>query len=456
MATPTGSSSLRQGPPSMMTNPKAPPPGYGRLPYGTPLPANAVPPGMMQIPPNMQPMSAMPKRIGEQPASRQFKRKRPTDKALPKKIETYVPESKLYMQLQEFEKRLDATIVRKRLDIQESLAKPMKTKRTLRVFLSNLSSDQYGSGGIEDAGDMAAGKVPSWTLRIEGRLLDGSNSRKQQQGLPKFSTLVKSVYVELQRDPALYPDGNFIEWHKDPNSGEFDGIEIKRKGDCDTPVKIFMQLDYTPEKYKLSPDLAKLLDIHTDTKANIVMAIWQYVKTHKLQDADDKRVISCDDQLARIFGHRKLMFPHIPDLLSQHLLPPDPVIMDFTIRVDKEYHIGQYAYDIEVEVDDPVRQQLQSAITENPNLQREITMLDDKIVALVHAINESKLKRDFMLSFAKDPVGFINSWVASQSRDLELILGDMRVNMEETRRSDFFKQPWVQEAVFHLLNSKGL
>lgn len=52
------------------------------------------------------------------------KRKRPTDKILSKKLEDYVPEAKLYNQMVEFEKKLDSTITRKILDLQDTLAKP--------------------------------------------------------------------------------------------------------------------------------------------------------------------------------------------------------------------------------------------------------------------------------------------------------------------------------------------
>lgn len=45
---------------------------------------------------------------------------------LQRQIESFVPESKLYTDLVEFEKKLDTTIMRKRLDIQEALGKPTK------------------------------------------------------------------------------------------------------------------------------------------------------------------------------------------------------------------------------------------------------------------------------------------------------------------------------------------
>ncbi|KAJ3281407.1 SWI SNF, matrix associated, actin dependent regulator of chromatin, sub d, member 3, partial [Borealophlyctis nickersoniae] len=372
-------------------------------------------------------------------------------------IEAYVPESKLYTELQEFEKKLDSTISRKKLDLLDGLAKPIKTKRTLRVFLSNLASDQYiemsDLGGAADAFDLESARIPSWTLRIEGRLLDPPG-RKPNVTPPKFSSFVKSVIVELDRDSTLYPEGNLIEWHKQPGAPECDGFEVKRRGDSDVNAKILIYLDYAPEKQKLSPELAKLLDLHTDTSSNVIMALWQYVKLHKLQDADDKRFINCDEPLTRILGSAKLPFSSVPDALQRHLFRADPVVLEYTIKVDKEYNMSQFAYDIEVEVDDPIRDKMRSATQPTPVLTRDIGQLDEKIAALVQAINHCKLKRDFMLSFADDPVNFINQWVASQSRDLEVILGDTRVNLEEIRRSDFYAKDSVYEAVFHHLRQK--
>jgi len=57
------------------------------------------------------------------------KKKKLADKILPQKVRDLVPESQAYMDLLTFERKLDATIMRKRLDIQEALKRPMKQKR---------------------------------------------------------------------------------------------------------------------------------------------------------------------------------------------------------------------------------------------------------------------------------------------------------------------------------------
>ncbi|CAG8492347.1 1616_t:CDS:2 [Diversispora eburnea] len=155
------------------------------------------------------------------------------------------------------------------------------------------------------------------------------------------------------------------------------------------------------------------------------------IEHNNLQDNEDKRIINNDARLTDV------TFPQIPELINRHLLPFDPMAIDYTIRVDKEYHQSRYAYDIEVEIDDPNKAKLTSIVTNVVN-QKEIQILDDKIVQCVQSINNSKTKRDFLLNFANSPVEFINKWVASQSRDLE-----------EQRRSEFYRQNWVNEAIFH-------
>ena len=57
-----------------------------------------------------------------------------------------------YMDLLAFERKLDSTIMRKRLDIQEALKRPMKQKRKLRIFISNTSfpAKEGAEGGAAD------------------------------------------------------------------------------------------------------------------------------------------------------------------------------------------------------------------------------------------------------------------------------------------------------------------
>lgn len=82
--------------------------------------------------------------------------------------------------------------------------------------------------------------VPAWSFKIEGRLLEvrasctgqrrilifiqvGNQRSKDKAPTRKFSTFIKKMIVELDRDPSLYPEGNIVEvghWHSSENHYE--------------------------------------------------------------------------------------------------------------------------------------------------------------------------------------------------------------------------------------------
>ena len=72
------------------------------------------------------------------------KKKKMADKVLHPRVRELVPESQAYMDLLAFERKLDATIMRKRLDIQEALKRPMKVscfKFFMNLFAGFVNKD---------------------------------------------------------------------------------------------------------------------------------------------------------------------------------------------------------------------------------------------------------------------------------------------------------------------------
>uniref|UniRef100_A0A8C9SSY8 SWI/SNF related BAF chromatin remodeling complex subunit D3 n=1 Tax=Scleropages formosus TaxID=113540 RepID=A0A8C9SSY8_SCLFO len=324
--------------------------------------------------------------------ARNAKRRKMADKILPQRIRELVPESQAYMDLLAFERKLDQTIMRKRVDIQEALKRPMKLGKQKR----------------------------------------------------KFSSFFKSLVIELDKD--LYgPDNHLVEWHRTPTTQETDGFQVKRPGDVSVRCTLLLMLDYQPPQFKLDPRLARLLGIHTQSRSAIIQALWQYVKTNKLQDAHDKEYINCDKYFQQIFDCLRLKFSEIPQRLTNLLLPPDPIVINHVISVDPNDQKKTACYDIDVEVEDPLKSQMSSFLLSTAN-QQEIASLDNKIHETIESINQLKIQRDFMLSFSKDPKGYIQDWLKSQSRDLK-VMTDVVGNPEEERRAEFYNQPWSQEAV---------
>jgi SWI/SNF-related matrix-associated actin-dependent regulator of chromatin subfamily D len=132
------------------------------------------------------------------------------------------------------------------------------------------------------------------------------------QNSTKFSHFVRAIHIELLRDTEVFPpETNVIEYQRPtpmtPTMTPSDGFEIKRNGDMNIPCKIKLFVDRNPEIYQLPPALAQLLDIQADTKANIISAIWFYVKHHSLQDSEDRRIVHCDERLTKVCGVKLFM-----------------------------------------------------------------------------------------------------------------------------------------------------
>jgi SWI/SNF-related matrix-associated actin-dependent regulator of chromatin subfamily D len=450
-------------------NQQRPPSNFQNFPPRnfTPSPPMPGPNAQQRPPPNTNFQRQMPSTPGKRPdrpmnagpqKSENYgpakKKKKLADKILPQKVRDLVPESQAYMDLLAFERKLDATIMRKRLDIQEALKRPMKQKRKLRIFISNTF---YPPKEPAADSESAEGSIASWELRVEGRLLE-DNKNDPNKIKRKFSSFFKSLVIELDKD--LYgPDNHLVEWHRTHTTQETDGFQVKRPGDKNVRCTILLLLDYQPLQFKLDPRLARLLGVHTQTRPVIISALWQYIKTHKLQDAHEREYIICDKYLEQIFGCPKMKFAEIPQRLNPLLHPPDPIVINHVITVEGGTENKQTAcYDIDVEVDDTLKNQMNSFLLSTAS-QLEIQGLDSKIHETVDTINQLKTNREFFLSFAKDPQTFIHKWIVSQSRDLKTMT-DVVGNPEEERRSEFYYQPWTQEAVsryfFTKVNQKRL
>ncbi|TKR67303.1 hypothetical protein L596_023479 [Steinernema carpocapsae] len=322
----------RMGPPGPMGN-VAPHPGASGTPQQVRYVHQAPPMSAQRrfVPgghPGAPQMMAPPQSHQSRQQHAMKKRKRYADKVISANLRELVPESDAYMDLLSYEQKLDATITRKKLEIQEAIKRPQKVKRKLRIYISHTFIAGHAP---EREGD--EGVVPMWELRVEGRLIDDQQQGGQGNGpgtpatnppapnpassrnVPKrkFSSFFKSLVIELDKD--IYgPDNHLVEWHRTPQTNETDGFQVKRPGDKDVKCTILLLLDYQPMKFKLHPRLAKLLGIASETRPKIIEALWQYIKTHKLQDPVDRDNIINDAFLEQIFGTKRMRFMEIPSV----------------------------------------------------------------------------------------------------------------------------------------------
>jgi len=268
----------------------------------------------------------------------------------------------------------------------------------------------------------------------------------------KFSSFFKSLVIELDKD--LYgPDNHLVEWHRTTNTNETDGFQVKRDGNKNVKCTMLFMLNYLPQQYKLESRLARLLAIHTQTRPVIIQALWQYIKSHHLQDVHDREFIKCDEYLKQILGREKIKFSEIPILLKPLLLQPDPIVIHHVVSVDPADAKKQSCYDIMVDVDDTLTQQMSTFLLSSGS-QQDIQELDKKIHDSVAQIKQHHIQREFFLGFSKSPQGFISDWIASQTEDLKTMTDAAAGQDKDERKAEYYYAPWTQEGVSRYFYSK--
>lgn len=375
------------------------------------------------------------------PAARHKKKQKLPEKQLQERVAAILPSSALYTELLEFESRIDAALIRKKVDIQEAIKNPPAVQKTLRIYVFNTFANQ-----INTIPKKPNAEPPTWTMKIIGRIMEEGMDpdqaglmSKQNLMYPKFSSFFKRVTISL--DQRLYPDNHMIVWDSSRTPTPHEGFEVKRKGDKEFNVNIRLEMNYLPEKFKVSSPLMEVLGIEVDTRARIITAIWQYVKARKLQNANDPSYFDCDPPLLKVFGEEKVKFSAVSQKISNHLSPPQPIHLEHKIKLTGNSPAGNACYDVLVDVPLLVQKELNGLLA-NTEKTKEIEACNEAICTSIRKINEHRKRRAFFLGFSESPVEFIEALVESQGRDLKLLAGEASRNAEKESRADFYNQPW--------------
>lgn len=270
--------------------------------------------------------------------------RKPTEKNMPDGIEDYVIGNGVqeYKRLQNIEKRLDSSMVRKRLDIQDSLGRSIKRYKTLRIWISNTTDGQDWQQGEQNGNGEGPG-AGRYKVRIEGRILDDGSAdvtvpaedsdseaeeeeaagdkegadaekpkSKKQQERPrqKLSHFFKSITVDFDRTNSVKEaDLSPIIWTKpqipptavsQPPSADFDEITFSRAAQENVNFTLTLVRDEQPERLKLSPELQDVIDMEEATRSEIISALWDYAQVKGLQEDHEKRLIRCDAKLRNV------------------------------------------------------------------------------------------------------------------------------------------------------------
>ncbi|CAJ2511055.1 Uu.00g066800.m01.CDS01 [Anthostomella pinea] len=408
--------------------------------------------------------------------------KKPTDKNLPEGIDECVigDMAQRYRDLRDFERRLDATMTRKRLDIVDSVNRSVKRWKTLRIWITNTAEDQVWQGNAlnADTFDFSSNLEPTYRVKIEGRLLDddddldddseeskeksddpdrmdedgASDSKSKPTKNPRyrFSHFFKALHVDF---PANRKGGDQgVEWKKPERSGagtnlpaaaDFDELTFKRSGDENLNITINLVRHEEHERYAVSQELEDIIDMPEATRQEIVMGIWEYIKLMGLSEDEEKRNFRCDDLLRTAFKMETGAIPKLHEYITPHLSPLPAVQLPYTIRLDEEFQKDPQAtvYDVRVAVDDALREKMTSFLNNAgyAKMLKEVAALDDQLATVINAIHVSKAKHAFLTSTAKDPATFVKNWLSSQKRDLEVVMGEAMRGGDDTTGDEWRK-----------------
>ena len=68
-----------------------------------------------------------------------------------------------------------------------------------------------------------------------------------------------------------------------------------------------------------SKELAAVVGSDPLPRPEVVSKVWDYIKTHKLQDPQNKREIMADEKLQAVFGKNRVTMFEMNKHLAQHL-----------------------------------------------------------------------------------------------------------------------------------------
>lgn len=91
---------------------------------------------------------------------------------------------------------------------------------------------------------------------------------------------------------------------------------------------------------------------------------------------------------------------------------------------------------------DPLKAQMHAIMSDPsyPRTLKEIAAFDEQLALVVQAIAHSKAKHAFFSSMSKDPANFVQRWMSSQRRDLEVILGETSRGVDADLPAEEFRR----------------
>ena len=242
-----------------------------------------------------------------------IKAKTPTDKTMPEGVDKLIVGDGVqqYKRLREVERKLDSVMMRKYLDMKDSIegkagfTSYQPSRKKLKIWISNTVENQpwQGNGMEESAFDFNMGVEATYKVKIQGQVIEdeeddgnsedetetpdqaadgtksasidapaggekeGGDKKKGPSTAPgqlptrslektKLSHFFKGITIEFDRDKNLQPEGiTQVEWKKQHATAgglhpaaDFDSLEFERKSDENMNCTVNFYWDEPPDR----------------------------------------------------------------------------------------------------------------------------------------------------------------------------------------------------------------
>jgi SWI/SNF-related matrix-associated actin-dependent regulator of chromatin subfamily D len=238
-----------------------------------------------------------------------------------------------------------------------------------------------------------------------------------------------------------------VQWTKQKSAAgsSFDGVVIERKfppGVTELQANINFYVETVPQRYELSEALRKVLGIQEESRAKVVAALWQYIKSNRLQDPEERRYVNLNNELQSVFGpEEKVEFHKLMQLLKPHLHEAKPLAVAIDIRKDALKSSSQHAMAVHLQSEN--RQKLLEFLADHNYSfefnQEEVDKSDQslvgtlkrrqlksnlKIAAAIEQMKRNARHMHFYNRMAQNPKDTIQSTIVDQNSYLQILQGE--------------------------------
>jgi SWI/SNF-related matrix-associated actin-dependent regulator of chromatin subfamily D len=456
---------------------------------------------------------------------------------LPDKPWEIIPESPLFVALQDAERRIDAAINRKMAALTELAASakrvvegravgdtPGSARKRLRIYIFSRHHNQAqkkssaggnGGGGDEEAapsnGAAGAAKAPaeppSWSLHINGRVLDPDACHPGGGGDPeppedaktmrhRFTHYLRRLEVWLDEDedeedeegpvamdqcePRVRGHRGALVWYKDQMDHEArNSFEVRRPGSRPVSATITIEMDHQPTLFVAPPALEALVGLQTGEggapglySSNYVASkVYAYARLHGLlTNTPDGPAVRPTVPLLTALGiptaeAEALAAAGIPtkvdevkDMVKEAMSPPQPLVVSHSITVDGPATSPITCLDMHLEVPmdfDAGARDIAAVVAAGQKLDKEVEALDAALGHYWHRFKDHKRRHALLAAFSVDPVGVIREIIAAQGRELRMAVGKEGQATEVMRSADVYGDTWTQDAILKYLTKKA-